>query len=89
MGASMTKRDFEVIAGTIRDLRRHHAQFDHAETAEVVLDSVARSLAGKFFYANPRFDRSRFMAACQGEDSSDMAGRAVRYSTMKEGGVAS
>lgn len=53
----MTKKDFEIIAETIRDGREYfgsntgHAQF-------------ASDFAQRLTETNPRFDRARFIMAC-------------------------
>jgi len=66
----MTKQHFELIAKTIRNSELP------AEGRELIAAEFATALAG----TNHLFQRSRFMAACRGEDSHDMAGRTVRYS---------
>jgi hypothetical protein len=70
----MTKRDYELIAETIR--RADAGLGDPAAQRYRMAHAFAAALAG----TNSRFDRSRFLAACMGEDSTDSAGRAVRYS---------
>jgi hypothetical protein len=67
----MSKKDYELIAGVIRDYC--------AETgAEPNL--LADLFAAELWAHNTRFDASRFRSACKGEDSTDSAGRKVRYS---------
>ena len=73
----MTKKDYELIAGTIRDM-----------PVRKIRREMAEAFATNLYATNPRFDRARFIAACMGEDSTDMAGRKVRYSTMRPGEVA-
>ena len=68
----MTKKHFEQLAKMVRDWRTRGESVSIADAA----DDLAFYLAGQ----NPRFDRSRFLAACKGEDSTDSAGRLVRYS---------
>ena len=53
----MTRRDFELIAAAVRKASENGLT-DHVATA------LARALAG----TNPRFDRARFIAACNGGD---------------------
>lgn len=50
----MTRRDFEFIAATIRNLMLHDDEIEH----------VARAFADRLAGENPRFDRARFIAAC-------------------------
>lgn len=66
----MTKKDFELIAQTIRQ----------AELRPRCREHLARDFAYNLATTNPRFDRARFVAACIGEDSTDSAGRKVSYS---------
>jgi hypothetical protein len=69
----MTRKDFELIAAAIRDARpltpvnecstetgRHRLQAAHA-----ALDNAATFLAERLQQQNPRFDRARFVAACE------------------------
>jgi len=49
----MTRRDFELIAGAVR-----------AAGALGPVRHVAEELADRLATSNPRFDRSRFVAAC-------------------------
>lgn len=68
----MSKKDFEMIARVLRDPTLH--------LPEAKRRAVASRFADELRATNPRFDRSRFVAACMGEDSHDSAGRTVRYS---------
>jgi hypothetical protein len=77
----MTKKDFEIIAGAIREERAgwtDHFAEDHPSV--MAIDGAASMLASALAQTNPRFDRERFIAACKGQDSTDSAGRTVRYS---------
>lgn len=67
----MTKKDYEAIAGVLRNRR-------YGETDLNCLQNVAEDLAA-IMADNPRFDRARFLAACRGEDAKDQAGRVVHY----------
>jgi hypothetical protein len=75
----MSKKDFELIAGTIRtaELTAGHAEY---ASCQVARSQMAHAFADALAATNPRFDRARFVAACMGEDSKDSAGRKVRYS---------
>lgn len=54
---AMSKRDFEVVAETIRDADTFDGTGDRAEFAVVMANALATT--------NPRFDRDRFVKACQ------------------------
>jgi hypothetical protein len=66
----MQKRQFEQIAAILRK-----ANLSHDDSTEELENNFADFLSGE----NPRFDRSRFLAACRGEDATDSAGRRVSY----------
>lgn len=51
----MTRKDFELIAATIRTLDR---------TSERVRVYIAVEFADNLASTNPHFDRARFIAAC-------------------------
>lgn len=78
-----SKRLFEAVAAEFRDIgwdsesgeRFHWPDMD----AEWAVEYLAERLAVVFKGENSNFDRSRFLAACRGEDSIDSAGRKVRY----------
>jgi hypothetical protein len=70
----MTKKDYELIAGVLREAYRD------PELHRLTVTDVAKDMAAALAADNARFDRSRFLAACQGLDSTDSAGRKVRYS---------
>ena len=74
----MSKKDFELIARVLRAMRQ---RYDADPMCRGVVDDVAVAFGDVLLTTNPRFDRSRFMAACRGEDSHDSAGRTVRYSS--------
>jgi hypothetical protein len=69
----MHKKDYESIAEKMRLYRSAVAKGmgDIFEHEELLADYMEQD--------NPRFDRERFLAACRGEDSTDSAGRKVRY----------
>jgi hypothetical protein len=73
----MTKQDFELIAATLR----HSYAFDEGNTN--VRATLAADFASALASTNSRFNRARFIAACMGEDSTDSAGRKVRYSDAR------
>jgi hypothetical protein len=55
----MSRKDYELIAAAIRDVRASHPAY--VEGA----DAVAAKLAHALQCREPRFDRSRFIAACR------------------------
>jgi hypothetical protein len=58
-GATMTRRDFNLIAGVLREQRTR------ATAAECWrLDETARAFALELAATNARFNRDRFLAAC-------------------------
>ena len=63
----MMKKDYELIAEAIKDVGLfYHVGRDYPHLgAELVLRSVAMELARELAANNPRFDRQRFMAACE------------------------
>jgi hypothetical protein len=73
----MSKKHFELIAAVLREYNERPGVTD-AEKAQ--LSELAKTFATELRAENPRFDRSRFIAACEGRDSTDSAGRKVRYS---------
>ena len=61
----MTKKDFELIAGTIRDLRLADDTIEPPrQISEVHRQFVARRFANDLRATNPLFDRARFLKAC-------------------------
>ena len=73
----MQKRHFEAIAQVLRDLTAKDSNGNDTIVDVALLRSRFADLCEA---QNPRFDRSRFIAACAGKDSTDSAGRKVRYS---------
>jgi hypothetical protein len=74
----MSKKDYELIARTLRAMRQRY-EADPKERA--VVDDIAHGFGDVLLTTDQRFNRARFMAACRGEDSTDSAGRKVRYSS--------
>lgn len=75
----MTKRDYELIAGVLRDtevVAKKSAWDSNWRNRDRLNVAMADALEG----TNPRFNRERFLAACEGRDSTDSAGRKVSYS---------
>lgn len=58
----MTKKDFELIARSVRHAREYAAA--HPEQNADVGLTIAHTLAHELASTNPRFDRGRFLAAC-------------------------
>jgi hypothetical protein len=78
----MSKQHFEMIARVLREANRHEAvDPTFREGWHAAVSAIGVRFADELNATNPRFDRSRFVAACMGEDSTDSAGRKVRYST--------
>jgi hypothetical protein len=62
-GEIMTRKDFKLIADTIRSL----PSFSTPRCGDVVrFDVVVNRFADALTSTNARFDRSRFIAACNG-----------------------
>jgi hypothetical protein len=58
----MTKKDYVLLASALADAHYHATQFIGGESVwERCVDEIADSLSED----NPRFDRKRFVAACQ------------------------
>ncbi len=56
---SMTRKDYELIAGVMRRLYLGHDDWQRT------LPQVASALADALQSTNPQFDRVRFIAACK------------------------
>jgi len=54
----MTRKDFELIAGTIANFPR----IDYG--ARCVIEEIAEELAGALATTNPAFNRAKFLTAC-------------------------
>ena len=62
----MTRKDFELIAGTLRYCDAHcdaHCD-DETETETALVAWVAEKFADELAGTNARFDRARFIKAC-------------------------
>lgn len=58
----MTKKDYELIA---RALKRAHENVNGGQTVEDGAKLAAEYLADALAQDNPRFDRERFLTACE------------------------
>jgi len=58
----MTKKDYIAIAAVIN---RVHQAFDWDPAAQDAITSITDGLCRMLATDNPRFDRDRFMKACQ------------------------
>jgi hypothetical protein len=73
----MTRKDYVMIAAAIRDAREavamelgeHHSR----HVADAAMRDAANYIADGCKADNPRFDRSRFLAACGGFSKSEPA----------------
>lgn len=64
---AVTKKDFEAIAGAIKDAAMALPDADatgHDNIQAQVMRSMAASIATSLATTNPKFDRARFLAAC-------------------------
>lgn len=59
----MTKKDFELIAATLKATRASYAPHWDANLFRAC-DDHAKAMASALASTNERFDRSRFLAAC-------------------------
>lgn len=59
---SMSKRHYETVARIMRTNRRYSKV---SPDAAAVIDDVCRDLSIAFAADNERFDRARFLAACE------------------------
>ena len=60
---SMSKKDFQAIAAAIYDYRCE--LYDCGVVSHRTLDPLVDKLADEFAQGNPRFDRARFLEACE------------------------
>ena len=64
----MTKKDYELVAGQIanslRIEREIAAEGNNTELAQLSLTVLAENLACKMVLENSRFDKERFLTAC-------------------------
>lgn len=75
----MSKKDYELIARVLRE-RESHSPRSHWPSVMRERAETINALADALHAENPRMDRARFVAACNGQDSTDSAGRKVVYS---------
>lgn len=59
---SMSKRDYEMLARVLRTNRRYSKV---SPDAAAVVDDIARDLSVALHSDNDRFDKARFLAACE------------------------
>lgn len=59
----MTKKDYKLIALAVR-IPRPVVVTTTSERDNHIITDVARSLANELAYENPKFDRTKFLAAC-------------------------
>jgi len=66
----MTRKDFELIAGVFRDYRRARiaAGAPNDDGYAVGARDAARAMADALAKEFPRFDRARFLKACEVEE---------------------
>jgi len=57
----MTKKDFQLIASTIKDFYFPDTCQQHGEH---IKESFAESMADSLASTNPAFDKARFVSAC-------------------------
>jgi len=67
--SSMTKTDFEQIAGVIRTAM----DTEGTEYVPTIVDDIARGIADHCATRNPMFDRERFFEACGIGETGDTA----------------
>lgn len=59
----MSKKDYQAIAAIL--YRNRTQETDHGSEARSVASMIARDLADMMSANNPRFDRARFIQACE------------------------
>jgi hypothetical protein len=59
----MTRKDFELIAGILSNSAQSHAL--NPFTGECLFGELVRDFADALQATNPRFDRARFIKACE------------------------
>lgn len=61
----MTRKDYELIAQTIRDIRISTSVRGQDILSRIeIRDDIARLFAESLANTNPRFDKARFLQAC-------------------------
>ena len=59
----LSKKYYEMIAGTIREVREQNAEAHH-----FVIDEIVDGLSAEFANDNPQFRREQFERACESTD---------------------
>lgn len=59
---SMSKKDYEMLARVLRTNRRYS---EVSPDAKAVIDDIARDLSVTLYADNSKFDKERFLAACE------------------------
>ena len=77
----MTKKDYEAIAGIIRDCFKQAQYSTPFNPCGVLAASIAEDLAEYMKIDNPRFRRDQFLAACRGESYKTPRGTMRHYET--------
>ena len=60
----MTRKDYVMIAETIKGAINYEQNFNNNEAGAEVLKKFSVTLGSQFWLDNPRFDRARFLDAC-------------------------
>ncbi len=61
----MTKKDYELIAGTIKNFKFGWIESGGFDTGEIeAIDNLSNNLALELQAENPKFDRTKFLEAC-------------------------
>ena len=73
---TMTRRDFEFLAQAIKDMQQLTDSNGYMSRYD-----VAQVIAGRLETTNPRFNRSRFMTACNvaDGDNTEIPESDIRY----------
>lgn len=74
----MTKRDYQMIAETLREHRQSGGPEDAAR-----VDDLAHVFADKLERENPRFDRAEFLAVAKGDELAARIAAADRRKRAK------
>lgn len=62
----MTKKDYIAIAHIIQDAKQdEHDSIEEEQAAELTRTGIAHEMADLCARDNPRFDRDRFLKACE------------------------
>jgi hypothetical protein len=63
-GVRMTRKDYKIIAESIRTVRDKCIKDGHSVYFADILEEVAEELGDSMLRDNPRFSRERFREAC-------------------------